>query len=203
MIQHIEESHVFLTKHLAQQDRHIFYLLEGLRTEEIRRVVIGFQQCLILWGNHWRQLLQIANHQQLHPAKRFVMITISSQHGVDGIEQIASYHRDLVDNQQVERGDDTSFLLAEIKLALNARIGHVWRKRQLKERVDGHTARIDGGYTSRRYNNRSFLTLFNNSLQKGGLACASLTCQEDTSSRVLYEIPRSAQFIICFCFHSS
>ena len=102
MIQHIEEGSIFLTKHLAQQDRHIFYLLERLRAKEIRRVIIGFQQRLILWGHHRRQLLQIANHQQLHAAEGLIMITIPSQYGVDGIKQITSYHRDLIDNQQVE-----------------------------------------------------------------------------------------------------
>ena len=65
-------------------------------------------------------------------------------------------------------------------------------ERQLEEGVDGHTTCIDGSYTRRRYHNRPFLTLFNNGLQKGGLACAGFTCQENTSSRVLHEIPRNA-----------
>ena len=62
MIQHIKKSLVFLTKHLTQQDGDIFNLLQGLRTKEIRCIVIGFQQGLILWCYHWRQLLQVANH---------------------------------------------------------------------------------------------------------------------------------------------
>ncbi len=131
------------------------------------------------------------------------MIAISSQHRVDGIEQIASYHRDLVDNQQVKGGNDATFLLAEIKLAFDTRIGHIGSKGQLEEGMDSHTTRIDGGHTRRCYHYRTFLTLFYNGFQKGGLTCTSLTCQEDTSSRVFHEIPRNAQFVICLCFHSS
>ena len=42
VVQNIEESGIFLTKHLTQQDGDIFYLLQGLRSKEIGRVVIGF-----------------------------------------------------------------------------------------------------------------------------------------------------------------
>ena len=84
-------------------------------------------------------------HPQLYASEGFIMIAISSQHRVDGIEQIASYHRDLVDNQQVKGGNDATFLLAEIKLAFDTRIGHIGSKGQLEEGMDSHTTRIDGG----------------------------------------------------------
>ena len=207
MVEHIEEETVFLTIDLFQLDGHIFYLLEGLRTKEIGGVVIGFQQRLVLRCHHRSQLLQVADHQQLHTSEGLVSVAEPPKHGVDGIEQVAAHHRDFIDDQQVERGDDATLLLAEVELALDMGIRHVGCEGQLEEGVYRHTTRIDGRHTCWRYDDRTFLALFYDSLQERRLTCAGFTRQEDAPSCVFNKIPRSAQvFIFLRCliiFHSS
>ena len=77
---------------MLQLDGDIVYLLQCLGAKEIRRVVERLQHTLVFWGDDRCQLCQIANHQQLHTTKGLVMFTETSQNGIDGIEQIGSYH---------------------------------------------------------------------------------------------------------------
>ena len=149
MVKDIKKSRIFLTIHLIQLDGYIIYLRQSLRTEEIRGVVIRPEQHLVLRCHHWRQLLQIANHHQLHPTKGLVSVAITTQHRVDGIEQVTPDHRDFIDNQQVERGDNSPFLLAKVELTLDVGIRHIRRKGQLEKRVDSDSSCIDGSHTCR------------------------------------------------------
>ena len=77
---------------MLQLDGDIVYLLQSFRTKEIRRIVVGLQHPFVFGRDHGRQLCQVANHQQLHAAKGLVMFAETSQNGIDGIEQIGSYH---------------------------------------------------------------------------------------------------------------
>ena len=46
------------------------------------------------------------------------MVLETPQYLVDGIEQVASHHRDLVDDQHVERPHDVDLVLRELKLVV-------------------------------------------------------------------------------------
>ena len=207
MIEDTNERIVLLTVHFFQLDGDVFYLLQGLRAEEVGRIVIGLEHRLVFRCDHGRQLLQVTDHQQLYTAEGLVSVAEAPEYGVDGIEQVAAHHRDLVDDQQVERGDDAAFLLAEVELALDAGIGHEGRERQLEEGVDGDTAGIDGCHTCGRHNDRAFLALFYDGLQEGGLSRTCLARKEDAATCVLYEVPCIAQSLVLIvnsdCFHSS
>ena len=59
--------------------------------------------------DHGRQLVQIADHQQLHPAKGQLGAAVAPQDAVDAVEQIGPDHADLVDHQEIEALDDVAF----------------------------------------------------------------------------------------------
>lgn len=41
-------------------------------------------------------------------------LAVLTKHGVDGVEQIAAHHTDLIDDQQVDASDDVSLEFAEL-----------------------------------------------------------------------------------------
>ena len=132
-IQNLDERLVLLTIDVTELNGDIVYLLQRFRPEEIGRVVVLLQQLLLIGSDDRRQLLQVAYHQQLHTAKRQRVVAEAAQHIVDGIEQVGSHHRYLVDNQQVDGGNNLSFLAPEVEPALHLGTRHVWREGQLEE----------------------------------------------------------------------
>ena len=196
VVQQRQKRVVLLPVHLLQLDGHIVNLRQRLRTEEVRRVVIRCQHALVLGGHHRRQLLQVANHQQLYPAKGLIAVAEPAQHAVDGVQQVAAHHRYLVNDQQVQRRDDFPLLLAEIKLRLNLRTRHEGREGQLEERMDGHAPRIDGRHTRRCHHDAALAAVLHHRLQERRLSRAGLTRQEDATPRVLHEVPGMTQFPI-------
>ena len=64
------------------------------------------QQFPVLRLDDGRQLVQVADHQQLHPAERTLVITVSAKHVVHGVEQVCPHHTDFVDHEQVERAQE-------------------------------------------------------------------------------------------------
>lgn len=71
-----------------------------------------------------RELLEVADKEQLYATKGLGVVAETSQYRVDGVEHIAPHHRDLVDDEQVERADDLPLLLAEVETALDMSVGH-------------------------------------------------------------------------------
>ena len=93
-------------------------LLKGLAAEKILCVVVVFQYIPFLVGGYWGKLMKVTNHQQLNTAEWLAVVTVLAEHIVDGIEQVASYHADFVDYQQVESAHNALFGLAHRVVAL-------------------------------------------------------------------------------------
>ena len=201
MVEQTDEGVVLLAVHLVELDGDVFGLGEGFRPEEIGSVVVGVEQCLILGSHHRGELLQVANHEQLHAAEGQVSVAEPAQHGVDGVEQVAPHHGNLVDDEQVERCDDAPFVTAEVELALDMGVGHEGTERQLKEGVDGDTASVDGGDTRWCHDDRPLARPFHHSLQKSGLSRSGFSCEKNAPARVFHKIPGSAQ--LCVLLHVS
>ena len=92
LIQNADERRVLLPIDMFQLDGHVVNLLQCPRAEKIRRVVVGFQHPLVFSRHHGGQLCQVAYHEQLYAAKWLVVVAETSQHGVNGIEQVGTYH---------------------------------------------------------------------------------------------------------------
>ena len=137
---------------------HRFGVAQGTAAKEIHGLIMIAQQIPFLVFHDGRQLMQVADHEQLNAAKGFVTVTVTAQHIVNGIEHISTYHTDFINHQQIKALDQANFFAR--KPPLPGRVLSASRqkrpKRQLKKRVDGHATCINGGYTSGRYHDHAF-----------------------------------------------
>ena len=199
LIQYVEETLVALAIHLRQFDNGVACALQGERREEVRRGVIAREHLPFVVLSHGSKLTQVADHNHLNTAKRKVVLTETAQHAVYGIKKVGTHHRDLVDDERVDRTDDVYLLFREAELLLlEIIVGYERRKRQLEERVDGHTFGIDGSDARRRYHHDALRRLLLQSTQKGGLSRASLTGEEEVGVRCLYYVPSELRLLCHF-----
>ena len=194
---------VLLTIHLFEFDGKIARLLQGIAAEEERGIIILPYQLLFLRGNHRSKLMQIAYHEKLNASERQVVaLAILTQYGIDGIEQIAAHHTDFVDDKQVDASDDVTFQITEFIAFLFAttegRTWHVWRKRKLEERMDGHSSSVDGSDARRSQHHHAFRRQFFQSLEEGRLTCARLSRKEKVGTCLFYNVPCQDGFFVHF-----
>ena len=132
------------------------------------------------------------------------MVLVASQHLIDGIQQVAPYHGDLVDDEQIQRAQDVNLVFREAVavawVTLDVLAGQVETGRQLEERVDGHATGIDGRHACRCHHDVSLLRLCPKATQEGGLACTCLACQEDVAMGILGVFEREVKFWVLY-FH--
>ena len=163
LIQQGKKKSITLTIYLFQFNRHISSFPQRTASKEIGCFVIMPQHLPLAVFHNGRQLLQISNHQQLYPAEWFLTVTITPQSRIHRIQQIRTYHTDFINHKQIHAPNDVTFLLINTVVYLcrvKSGIRHERRKRQLKERMDCYSARIDSRNTRRRQNNHAFRTLF-------------------------------------------
>ena len=198
LIKDFDKRLVLLTIDMLQLDGHIVYLLQSLRTKEVWGIIVRFQQALVFRSDDRRQLCQISYQQQLHTTKGQVVVTEASQYSINSIEQVSTYHRYLVNNQQIDRRYDLTFLTTEVELTLHLGTRHIRREGQLEERMDGNAARINGSHTCWCHHDRAFARLLHHRPQERRLSRTSLTGQKDATSRILYKVPCGEQLVILF-----
>ena len=99
LVQQRDELRGGLTVNMFQFDRNVVGLAERTAAEEIGCIVELGQHVPILLLYDRRQLVQVADHQQLHTAKRPAVVAEVAQHLVDGVEHIRADHTDLVDHK--------------------------------------------------------------------------------------------------------
>ena len=127
------------------------------------------QQLPLIIFHDRRQLLQISNHQQLHPTKRFLPIAIPPQSCIHRIQQISTHHTDLINNQQIHTTDDIPlfFTITIMRLGrIKSSFGHKRSKRQLKERMNRYASRIDSCNPCRSQYDHAFGRMFFQSSKK-------------------------------------
>lgn len=159
----------------------------------------------------------IAYHEQLHPAERSVVATILAQRRINRIQQVGPDHRYLIDYEQVERPDDLYLLLAQpttffghlILIDKLLDIGQIGAERQLKKRMDGHTAGIDGSHTGRRKYHTTFGCILNYIPKKSSFSCTGTAGKEQgdicTGDVILRQFKKTVflQLLLNFGFHIS
>ena len=112
-VQHLQEAVIPLAIDGGQLDGIVLRLTQSMTGEEVRRVIILGKHLPLLVPHHGRQLLQVAYHQKLNPAKRLPAIPITPQHGIHRIQHVCPHHADLVDDQEVDAAHDIDFLLTK------------------------------------------------------------------------------------------
>ena len=178
-------------------------LLQGTRAEEIGGLVVGVEQLPLLVGGHGGELLQVTDEQQLHAAEGPVAVAVLAQHAVDGIEQVATHHGYLVDDEEVEGAQDALLLLAHLEETALAALRHHARQmdagRELEKGVDGGTAGIDGSHARGGHHDHAFGGQFPDTTQKGGLARTGASCEEDRHVSAFHKLPCKVHLVVVLC----
>ena len=133
VVEQVDEGVVLLAVDVCQFDGHVADAAQRFRSEEVRRIVILLQQFLLFRCHDRRELLQVADHEQLYASEGPVVFAETAQYGVDGIQHVRPYHAYLVDDQQVEGAHDSAFLLAVVKAVSDAGVGDEGGQWQLEE----------------------------------------------------------------------
>ena len=199
MVEDVDKRLILLTVDMGELYGDVACLLKRMTAKEIRSIVVRTQQLLVARRDHGCELVKVTDHQQLHTAKGPCRITVSSQHIVDGIEQVAAHHGDLVDDQHVERADDAPFLLAKVIAVLKCSARHIGRERQLEKAVDGHSTCVDGRHAGRCHDDDALGGMLLQRLEEGSLTRSGLSGEKDADAGVLSEFPCVAQL---FVFHN-
>ena len=187
IVEQCDELCILLPIDCSELNGDILQPLQCFAVEEKRRGIDSLHIGPLLFGDHRCQLLHIANHQQLHPAKGTAAATVAPHDGIDGVEQVGTHHAYLIDDKQVHGADNVDFRLAQLPLVLGqlvfrhqfGDIGQIGAERQLEETVDGHPAGVDGGHTRGGHHHGAFGTVRGNVVQKSGLARPGLAGEED------------------------
>ena len=191
---------------MLQLDGHMPGLLQGVAAEEVGRAVILAQESPLAFLHHGGELAEVAYHEQLHTAERAVAVFVEAQHGINLVEEVGTYHGNLVNDEEVERADDVLLLLAEavlLVLRIERASGDIGRQGELEERVYGDPTGIDGRHARRRHHDHALGRTLLETAQKGGLARTCLARKEYVHPRALHKLPREGQLLILlFLLHN-
>ena len=91
-------------------------LAQGVAGKEVLGVVVARQQFAIFVLDYGRELLQIADEQQLHAAERTCGVAVATQGGVDTVEQVGAHHGDFVDDDEIETANEAALAIGHAKL---------------------------------------------------------------------------------------
>jgi hypothetical protein len=132
--------------------------------------------------------VQIADHQQLHPAEGQLGAAVTPQHAIHAIKQIGPDHADFINDQQIEASDDIDFLPAEpVTAGLRFAARDERTKGHLKKGMQGNPTGIDGSDTGRGRYHQALGGLFLNGMEKGGFTRAGFSRQKDMAVGMLNE----------------
>ena len=143
-IEDAQEMRVLLAVHLLQFDDDVRALPQGMARKEVWGGVMLAQQVPLFLYYYGGKLAQVADEQQLHAAEGERRAAQAAQGVVHGVEKVGSHHAYFVDDQHVDAVDELQLLFAETVRGLVRRAGDEGTEVELEERVERHTAGIDG-----------------------------------------------------------
>ena len=122
---------------------------------------------------------------------------MAAQGHVDGIEEVGTHHRYLVDDEQFEGAYNIEFLAAERLAALGQLVfgdqfldvGQVWVEGQLEEAVYGDAAGVDGGDARGCHDDVALGAVGGEVVEEGGLARTGLAGEEEAHRGLLDVAP--------------
>ena len=198
LIEQVDEGRVRLSVNVFELNGNRIRVLKCLTTKEIHRLVMVAQEVPLLVFDNGRQLVQVADHQQLQSSEGLPAVAITAQNIVNGIKHIGSDHTDFVDDEQVEALNQSDFFTGKFALTVGIRCcaGQKRAKRQLKKRVDGHAPCIDGGYPGGGHDDHSFEAFPFNLVEKRGFPGPGFTCKKDVFVRIPHVIESEVELRI-------
>ena len=145
----VQQVHELVIALLAEHGRQLHHregvLVEGAGGEEERRAVALLDPRRLAVGHHRRQLVQVADEHELHPAEggagpRAVLL----ERGGERIEEVRPHHRRLVDDQRVQLLQRLREASRVVGAAAHVLLGDAEREgEQAVDRVPVHVQRRD------------------------------------------------------------
>ena len=187
VIEYVHEHPVLLPVDLLKLDHNVVQSGKGLRTEEEGTWIDLLEERSFGFLDHWRKLLDVTYHQELHSSERLVVPSVPAKFVVHSIQDVCPDHRDFVDDQQIQRPVDVypfpfdpTLLLRHLVLCDKfPDVRKIGTQRQLKEGVNGHSSCIHRGHPCRGYNRTSFGGVSDYFPKKGGLSGSGFAGKEN------------------------
>src|SRR5687767_545618 len=92
-------------------------LLPNQGIEEVGTAVVALQYVPFRLPRDRRQLMHVADQQDLYVAERLAILADGAQNQVDRIERVTTHHADLIDDEQVHLPKHLQFFPAQAMLA--------------------------------------------------------------------------------------
>ncbi len=183
-VEKINEFAVRLAVDMLQFDGDQFGSAQGIAAEKIGGVVVGLEDAPIGVFHHRRQLMQVADEQQLHPAERHGAAAMAAENTVHPVQQVGADHADLVDHQKIEAFNEIDLVPAEFMAVFALAAGNERPERHLKKGMESDAAGIDRRHPGRGGDDHAFRALLFDVVQKGRLAGAGLAGQKNIAAGV-------------------
>ena len=158
-------------------------------------IVIAAQHLPFFLLYNGRELKEVANKQELNPAKRLVDPSNVAQRPVDGISKVGTQHAHFVYNEQLDISNELFARFVHRKMThqgvlrfklhrlrksrLRTECWNKTRKRQLKEGMDGDSTCVECRNTGWRYNCQVFISRLLDFAQQGCFTRAGLSRQKN------------------------
>ena len=146
-----DEFAVGLSVYFLQLDRHQFHLAESVGIEEEKVGVVSAQNVAHIGSNYRFELKDVAHEEELLSPEWFAhILVVDAENAVHEVDHVGTYHRNLVDDNQVELLNDFHFLfwvterLADLSGRIVGVVGDKRLERHLEERVHSHAPHIHG-----------------------------------------------------------
>ena len=188
---------------LLQFDGHHLGLLQRQAAEEVRRLVVWAEESPVVLFHNRGELMQVADHEQLHAAKCACTVGITTQHVIDGVQQIGSNHADFINDEQFKSFNEIDLVAGKTTASFFSpcRARNVQTKRQLKERMQRHAACVDRGYSCGCRYDHSFESFRLDLVKECRFPGSGLARKEDVPVGIPHVIECEIQFGVGGCIH--
>ena len=203
VVQDIDEMPVSLAIYGFKLYTAVFHAFKRSTAEEIQRLVVLSQKFIFTAVGNRRELLQIPDHEKLHPAERFAVTPDTSEFYIDVIHKIRTHHRHLIDYQQLEVTYQFQFGLVypEIRFRFNDSF-YERSDSELEEGMNRHRPGIDSSYSGRSQHYTFLFRMAHDLTEERGFSRPRLASKKQTHICLFYNKPGNIQFKIS-TFHLS
>ena len=179
-VEQVDKAAVRLAVNMFEFNRDQLNPFQGHAAEKVGGLVDAPKQLPSRLLDHRRQLVQVTYHQKLHSTERQLGAAITTENGIDAIEEIGPDHADFIDHQEIKAANNVLFLPAVPMLAgMDLAACQERPEGQLEKGMKGDATGVDSRNPCRGSDHHPFVRLFLDSVQKGGFAGSGLARQKN------------------------
>jgi len=146
-----------------------------------------------LAGNYGRELIEIADEDHLHAAKRlFLLRAVEPQKFIHAIQQISPHHRNFVDNNCCEFFIKRGLFFCRALFLFDRCQCNIGL--EVKERMNCLAGNIDCRDARRRQHDYFFLRMIAKIIEQRGFACARAAGNQQALGRIFHQRKSPLEF---------